>query len=407
MQKVHLARHAIYNLNGKVFGYELLFRGDKGLDKEITSEIMATSKVLLNLLTHMDFEKVIGDDKRAFININHEVVQSGILGLLKPDRFCLELSPNTEVTDRIIGSLDKLKKKGFQIALDDFQCDQESFNRFKPIMGFMTFVKMNASRIPAAKARKYLKFFSEYGLQTVAHRLETHEQYREAIGNKYRLFQGFHIKQPEVMEQEVPAETTRTAILRMISMIKEDKETSDIESYTKTQPDLAYNLIKYLNTPDVAPAQEISGIRQAISMIGRQKLVRWLLVYLYSESSGEDIDPALVRNAMNRADKMEESFNDKKEKEKAFLTGMFSLLDVVFDTPMPVIVRGLPVDNEIMSALLTKSGTYGKVLREIEDDERKQLFELVSRNFRDLNTSDVMKMLSNNKVDMTSLVSKK
>lgn len=74
MPKVYLARHAIYNLNGKIFGYELLFSGEKGFDKEITSSLMATSKVLLNLLTHMDFDKVIGKDRLAFINVDHDVL---------------------------------------------------------------------------------------------------------------------------------------------------------------------------------------------------------------------------------------------------------------------------------------------------------------------------------------------
>lgn len=406
MPTVHLARHAIYNLNGKVYGYELLFRGDNGFDKEITSNLMATSKVLLNLLTHMDFDKVIGEGKRAFINMDHEVIFSGIVGLLKPERYCIEISPLTEVSERLISTLEKMRKRGFLLALDDFDGKKE-FDRFKPILHLMHYVKFYSPGIPALTEKKLLKNMQERGIKTMAYKLQTHEQYREAVAMKHDLFQGFHVKKPEVLEMEIPTETTRSAILHMVALIKEDKETADIEAYAKTQPDLAYNLIKYLNSPMVAPAQEIQNIRQAIAMIGRNKLIRWLLVYLYSESAGDDINPNLIRNALNRAEKMEDAFLNKQEKEKAYLTGMFSLLDVVFNTSMSIIVRGLPVDNEILSALISKAGPYGKVLRDIEESERQELLELVNSNFGNLNTGDVMKMLNNNNVDLGALIRKK
>ncbi len=45
-----------------------------------------------------------------------------------------------------------------------------------------------------------------------------------------------------------------------------------------------------------------------------------------------------------------------------FLTGMFSLLDSLFDQPLEELVQKMPIDNLVKSALVTKQGTLGNIL---------------------------------------------
>ncbi len=144
MNKIYIARQKIVNLSGKTFAYELLFRDSKDDIKEFPSNIKATSQVMLNTLTHMDFEGVMGKEAIAFINVDCEVIASDILELLDPERFVIEILETTEVTEKLLRNIVQLKKKGYKIALDDFDCSQEMIVKFQPLFKYLNIIKIDA-----------------------------------------------------------------------------------------------------------------------------------------------------------------------------------------------------------------------------------------------------------------------
>jgi len=402
MAKAYVARHQIQNVNGKIEGYELLFRGEDGYVGPITSNLLATSKVLLNILTHMDFEEVIGKNRRAFINLDHDVLFSGIVNLLNPDYFVIEILETTEVTDKLIDLIKKLKKRGFMFALDDFDCTKETFSTYKPIMPYLDYIKFDIREMDESVAVKFLKHFQKEGKKIIAEKVESIEEFHEAMRDGYDLYQGFHFRKPEVIEIDVPAETAKSTILHLISLIKDDKEVEEIEKYAKNQPDLVYNLLKYLNSPTLGTKETVGSLKNAINLLGRDKLLRWLLMYLYAESAGDPIAQTLLATAQNRATTMEERAKEE-DKDKAFLAGMFSLLDILFNTKMDIILRGVPLEQQIVNAVTSRSGELGQLLVKIEDDEKQRLKALVEKNFQSLHTGDIIMMLRKNNIPLSDI----
>jgi EAL and modified HD-GYP domain-containing signal transduction protein len=49
--------------------------------------------------------------------------------------------------------------------------------------------------------------------------------------------------------------------------------------------------------------------------------------------------------------------------EKAFFAGILSLLDVIFQVPMPQLLKDLDVDREIAGAIIYKNGELGQMLK--------------------------------------------
>jgi EAL and modified HD-GYP domain-containing signal transduction protein len=397
MAKAFVARQQIQNINGKIEGYELLFRGPDGYVEIITSNLLATSKVLLNTLTHMDFKEIIGEGNKAFINIDHDVLFSGIISLLNPKYFVIELLETTEVSEELIQRLRKLKKDGFSIALDDFDCKIETFKKYAPIMPFLDYIKFDLKNMESENASKFLAHFHKDGKKTLAEKIESYDEFKEAMNSGYKLFQGYHFHRPEIIEMEVPTETAKTTILHIISLLKDNKDTNEIERYARTQPDLVYNLLKYLNSPSIGLTEKITSLKHAMNLLGRVKLMRWLLMYLYAESAGDPIAKSLLETAMHRATTMEK-LSSKEDKDRAFLTGMFSLLDVLFNAPMDVILRGVPLENSITSAIKSRSGELGAMLAKVEEEEKKRLKELLDANYEKLNSSDLLILLRKNNI---------
>ncbi len=55
---------------------------------------------------------------------------------------------------------------------------------------------------------------------------------------------------------------------------------------------------------------------------------------------------------------------------QAFTVGLFSILDAYFDTDMEVLVKDLPLSDEVRSALVLRTGLLGQILNWVTQYER-------------------------------------
>jgi EAL and modified HD-GYP domain-containing signal transduction protein len=97
-------------------------------------------------------------------------------------------------------------------------------------------------------------------------------------------------------------------------------------------------------------------------------LQRWLQLLLYARPVGSnDIPNSLLPKAAARAALMEalcrERSGSRDEQDKAFLIGMFSLLDTLFGTPLEEILKPLKLGQDITDALLHQQGEFGALLK--------------------------------------------
>ncbi len=396
MSKIYIARQKIVNLNGKIFAYELLFRDSKDAIKEFPSNIKATSQVMLNTLTHMNFDQVMGKGTMAFINVDCEVIRSDILGLLDPERFVIEILETTKITEAVIRNIAQLKKKGYKIALDDFDCSQEMIAKFQPIFKYLNMIKIDAVTVCIDNLKKLMPKFRDAGLKLLIEKIENSKDYLFYKSLGFDLYQGYHIGMPETLELESAQEAIAPVVLNLISVIKKDAETSKLEKFIKQRPELAYNIIKFINNNNNI-RDNVSSIIHAVTLMGRESLLRWLLVYLYSEVSANEFSEALLDAAITRAERMEESA-DIDIKEEAYMVGMFSMLDTLFEADIHDIFKHLRLDPVISNAVLYKSGRLGKNLLDAIKVEKDRFKEILFANYDRINSADILIALEKNNI---------
>ncbi len=396
MSKIYIARQKIVNLNGKTFAYELLFRDSKDAIKEFPSNIKATSQVMLNTLTHMNFDQVMGKGTMAFINVDCEVIRSDILGLLDPERFVIEILETTKITEAVIRNIAQLKKKGYKIALDDFDCSQEMIAKFQPIFKYLNMIKIDAVTVCIDNLKKLMPKFRDAGLKLLIEKIENSKDYLFYKSLGFDLYQGYHIGMPETLELESAQEAIAPVVLNLISVIKKDAETSKLEKFIKQRPELAYNIIKFINNNNNI-RDNVSSIIHAVTLMGRESLLRWLLVYLYSEVSANEFSEVLLYAAITRAERMEESA-DIDIKEEAYRVGMFSMLDTLFEADIHDIFKHLRLDPVISNAVLYKSGRLGKNLLDAIKVEKDRFKEILFANYDRINSADILIALEKNNI---------
>ncbi len=102
-------------------------------------------------------------------------------------------------------------------------------------------------------------------------------------------------------------------------------------------------------------------------MLGYQKLYRWLTLLLVTSNEHSNLAPALQKTAITRARLMEllaqEIGHGGDFCDNAFIVGMFSLLDVIFDMPMAQILEHINLPADIQDVLLHRHGSFTPFLQ--------------------------------------------
>jgi EAL and modified HD-GYP domain-containing signal transduction protein len=243
----------------------------------------------------------------------------------------------------------------------------------------------------------------QLGIKVLAEKVETQEEYKRYLKMGFDLFQGYYLHKPEVIEIDRYKDATKLVLLNLIKLIKDDGHTVEIESYIKQRADLSYKLVKFINN-EVKFETKVESIAQIITLLGRDKLLRWLLVYLYSELSNNPISEAIMEIAKKRAERMEEEARPT-EKDKAYIAGMFSMLDALFETDIKTVMKGVKIHKDITDLVIDKKGKLLGSFQKAVHSEREYLKQLLFQNFDKIDTPLIIKALESSRIhiDKTKL----
>ena len=387
--KVYLARQKIFDSNGKTYAYELLFRDHAHGIKEFPSNMKATAHVIINTLTNICVNELLGKNGIGFINIDEEVLTTDVIDVLDKERFILEILETTELTDKVVNKIKQYHQRGFKIAIDDFDCSAEMLKKFVPLFKYIDIIKIDVLVAEPENLKNVVAKLKKTGIKILAEKIETREAYEKYLRMGLDYFQGYFLNRPEVIEINRYKESTQMVILQLIKIIKQDGETSVIESYIKQQPDLTFKLLKFLNNQKDIDI-EVESVTQIITLLGRDKLLRWLMIYIYAEVSTNPASEAIMDMAVKRAERMEADATTPQDKDKAYLAGMFSLIDAIFEADVKELMQYINLDKDINSLVLEKKGKFAQSFFKAEKSEREYLKELVMDNFHKISTVDIV-----------------
>ena len=176
---------------------------------------------------------------------------------------------------------------------------------------------------------------------------------------------------------------SRALALQLVQLVTNDADTHEIEALLRRDPTLSYHLLKLVNSLGMGTGRRVSSFGQAILILGRQQLRRWLNLMLFSAREGDIRSPMLLARVAVRAQALEllarATGLGKAQQEQAFMTGMFSLLGVLFGMPLADVLAPLTISEAVQQALLSKEGELGELLALVEAGERGDFAALDGR----------------------------
>lgn len=396
MSNVYFAKQRIFTRNNNIFAHELLFRDNQYGIKNFPTNIKATSHVLINVL--LNIHEVLDETNVVLINVDEDFLLSGMVDLLDKKKFMLEILETTDLNDKVISRIKQYHKRGFKFAIDDFDCSAAMIKQFNPVFKYVHLIKIDVIESEAKNIRTMVARFKKSGLKTLAEKVETKEEYESYLDMGFDLFQGYYLHKPQTVEVKRGKDLTQFIILNLIKMIKNDADTKALEKYIKQRSELSLKLIQFLNAQGNFDG-EIESIVQVITLLGRDKLLRWLLLYLYSEISDEPISKIILAIACNRATMME-SLALEKDKDKAYLAGMFSMIGALFDMSNKEVIKDIKLDSDITDLIVRKKGKFLSGLLKAEQKEHVYLKKLCADNFQKIDPLDILYTLEMNGVDI-------
>ena len=361
MEEAFIGRQAILDQQKNVYAYEILFRSDlkNAFDPNLDGNV-ATQSVMVNAMLDFGMNKLVSD-KRAFINFTEQNLLTRAPKLLPSETVVVEILENVQPTSEMLEVVKELKEAGYKIALDDFVL----LPGYEPLIEMADIIKVDFRITNSPEERKKMREILPKYVRLLAEKIETEEEFQQALTYGYVLFQGYFFCKPTILQQK---RLTSNALSKMRLLREINRQNVDFSAITgviSSDTNLVHKLLTYINSAGVGLANHVSNLKQATVLLGASGVRRWVtLVSLQTFS--EDKPPELFTLSLMRA-KFCELIAAKLKRpgltaDTGFLLGMFSLLDVLLTLPMEDVLKEVNLSDELTDALLGKDNDLRRLL---------------------------------------------
>jgi EAL and modified HD-GYP domain-containing signal transduction protein len=356
-----IARQAILDINLKTIGYELLFRDSlENVFREPSPE-KATSKVILqnHLLGNLT-DVCCG--KLAFINFDEFTLLQNSPLLFNPKDIVVEIIETIDISDELVFNVSQLYKKGYKIALDDYDFS----TKWDVLLAYISIIKVDIDQVSYRQIEELKKRLSltKSKIKIVAERVETIEQFQKFKQIDIDYYQGYFFHKPEIKTGTCISPLKVHLIQLFLEVYKPHLDFEQLTRIISRDVTLVSGILKLVNSAAECGNIEITSIKQAITYLGTNKIKQYVAIISMSTLSSES-PPELFVESLIRA-KMMELIAEKTPfnhiKEKAFLTGILSHLDVILNLPMQKIVMDFVFSKDIKAALSHQQGALFELL---------------------------------------------
>lgn len=264
--------------------------------------------------------------------------------------------PVSMYTDRIR----ELREFGYHFAIRNLPV--HCYEDYAPILSQMDYILIDCQKIDAIKASFYFRKLYPDICICASNIPDTETFGKLSPAETISLFEGTFFRMP-VTRGEHKVSPLKINYISLLNLIEEDDfdltKAADIISQDTA---LIISLLRLANTRSFN--SEITSVRVAVSMLGQKDLTRWIqttvIEKLCSDKPNELMRLSLLRAKF--AENLAPVFGMAMRSQELFLTGLFSILDIILDCSMEEALSMVRVSGKIRAALLEHTGSLAEVL---------------------------------------------
>ena len=355
----YIIRQPILNRHKKVTAYEVIYSEDTGLfHKDHDKDVRISQSILAFFQTADESDLFHGRD--AFLTFTPNTFMSETPFLFDKGKLVIQVFGSTLLHPNARKRLLEYKAKGFSLVLLDFE-----FNRFYlDLLPLFNILKIDFEHLADDKIKMQIELAQRLGLKVCAFHVNSYELKEKALAYQCDYYQGNSIA--DMVQTNTPKmDCLQSNFFQLAAAISgPNPDFDEIASIINLDVTLTFSLIRIVNSSYFALPNRVKDIQQALAILGLDKLRHW--IYLLSFAPDGGVSDELIRLSFLRAtlcQSLSTSIVDLPiSKSDAYLMGMFSILDALFQVPMYDAINGLPISEPVKQALIHHEGICGDLL---------------------------------------------
>jgi EAL and modified HD-GYP domain-containing signal transduction protein len=355
-----VCREAVLDRGEHIGGYEF------ALGRKLQSRMLEKSALIrrvyddamLRNLAPLGVSSLLGD-RFSFIRLSADSLKNPLLKAFSHLNTVIMITPGTITEndlERVRADLLYLENIGVKHGW--------TIDRPRPeITEFLheaDFIEIETSALDGIQLKMMCRDFraTQKRPKLIACELQTSDDFNLCYHCGFDYFMGSFVSSRENWHP-AKSEINRIRVFEVLNMIRSGAEFDVIAARLRTEPILTFKLLRYINSPGIGLLQKIDEIQHALVFLGRDLFYRWLSLLLFDFNQLGYRERVLNEQALTRARFMQMLAGRGRvpaAADQLFITGLFSLLDVMMGQPLVELLKQVSLPESVASALKGEPG---------------------------------------------------
>lgn len=272
------------------------------------------------------------------------------------------VAPRT-ATEAWLASAQEIRAAGAKIALGQIDPHRDA-----PLLDSLaSYVVLDFAAYPLSGFEKIVAGLrsAHPSLQIIADNIGSWPERRLVLALGVGFCLGEFTTLPDEEQQNEDISPSRLVLIEMLNLLRRDADQAELVAVAKRDPAVAMQLVGMANSPVFGVGSAITSVDQAIVLLGREPLYRWLAIAIFRTGSGSARDATLLELALARGRFLEligQNRLAKRECDELFLVGLLSLMDTLLGIPMARLLARIKLPAALADVLLRSEGPWGRYL---------------------------------------------
>jgi c-di-GMP phosphodiesterase len=297
--------------------------------------------------------------RHAFIYLSPSSLNNPLLEKFSGMNVVIMISPhalNTVNLPELRDNLKRLSEKGIKYGWTLSQSQSE----ISEFLFDADFIEVETTAFDSNQLKEMYREFHAISKhpKMIASGLKTASEFKVCYHSGFDHYMGPFISSREDWHP-AKSDINRLRVIQVLNMIRSGAEFDAIADSLRTESVLTFKLLRYINSPGIGLQQKIGEIPQALLILGRDRFYRWLSLLLFDSNHPDYHERVLNEQVLARARFLEMLAGQGRVPEEGdhlFMTGLFSLLDVMMDQPLTEVLKQVSLPESVVSTLKREPG---------------------------------------------------
>ena len=362
----------------RIIGYQIHLNEPKNVTEKPETDLALRRDADRALLAKLKRDDGLSD----LIPYRKSFIQIGFSSLFDPNIrhpstlqivYILEQNKGQVVGQQHIAQVDVLIEHGMRFAVEPASLCLDDQDTLHDLLLRTDYFILDFSKpIPSERQwvfdwiQKKMPYVNWYGRN-----IRDDDDFQSALSGfcnrRFVLFHGDFISSEQHEEQYMYVATPKahpqqSKILLLLRALRRENNHTQLANLFRSDPILSFRLLRFVNSPVTGLARQIHSIEECLILLGRNVVFRWLSLMLFSHQKKSQRSFALLERSLIRARFLENLGRAKNcradEAEHLFLTGLFSLLDLVLGQPLREIIHQNDLPLSTRDVLIFSRGPF-------------------------------------------------